>query len=101
LIQNSTIQNNLAAGGKGSNHGNGGYAFGGGLYVDGGTATLLGTTITGNVARGGTKGPKGSNGNGLGGGIYIYPSSGSLVYLDAFTVDHVMNNKADYYPNID
>ena len=42
----------------------------------------------------------GSDGWGIGGGLYI--ADGSLVYLDAYTVAHVTNNKASTAaPNID
>lgn len=107
-LENCVVRNNQALGGAGawsSNEWgtfawNGGPGAGGGVYVDGGTATLLGTTITGNVAKGGGTGGHGTKpGGGFGGGLSI--GFNSVAYLDAFTVDHITNNKASTRdPNI-
>jgi hypothetical protein len=109
MVTDSTIRNNLAVGGKGGEAADGGFAFGGGVYLAGGTATMTGTTISGNEARGGPKGAgtwgsrkdpwgfysQGDHGKGFGGGV-----CGS-VYLDAFTLDHIINNKATTaFPNL-
>jgi hypothetical protein len=90
-VQSSTIQNNQALGGAGlaafyfDFPGDpGGSAFGGGLYISGGTAMLTGATVSSNTARGGDGGMGGcgsgsgiefgtrggNGGNGLGGGLY-------------------------------
>jgi len=61
--------------------------YGGGLYVAGGTVTLVNDTVTANTAVY------------AGGGIYI--ASGATVYIDAFTLAHVINNTAPTDPNID
>lgn len=123
LLQNCLIQSNQAVGRDGSNgfyvgpntpkdHEDFRYvyptpgqdAFGGGVCVAGGTASLLGTTVINNTAKGG-KGGQGKgdpfvapDGIAQGGGVYI--SSWASVSLDAFTVAHVMNNTADDGPNI-
>jgi hypothetical protein len=88
-VQSSTIQNNQALGGDGVSADilggdPGGSAFGGGLYISGGTATLTSVTVSSNTAQGGdgsnggcdlnffvpagTEG--GAGGGGLGGGLY-------------------------------
>jgi hypothetical protein len=58
-------------------------AYGGGLYVAGGTASLTNVTLNGNTAQGGTGAngyhdlysrhvfPPGNGGDGLGGGMYV------------------------------
>jgi hypothetical protein len=93
-VQNSSIQNNQALGGVGLAAGvlgptyigpgfAGGSAFGGGLDISGGTATLTSVTLSSNTAQGGAGGmggcvydfvPYGTNGGnggaGLGGGLY-------------------------------
>ena len=71
------------------------------MFVADGTATLLGTSVTNNTAKGGA-GAGGVNGTspgfGFGGGIY---NENAIVYLDAFTVSHIKNNKASTnYPDI-
>jgi len=60
---------------------------GGGLYIAAGTVTLTNCTVASNTA------------NGYGGGIYI--ASGATVYIDPFTLAHVINNTAATDPNID
>jgi hypothetical protein len=78
--------------------GNGGNGFGGGLYVAGGTVSLLNSTVDYNSAQGGAggKGVQGSaNGQpglGEGGGLYI--DAAALVCLDAFTQANVKHNQA-------
>jgi hypothetical protein len=76
-----TIQNNHALGGAGAR--NGPAAYGGGLYVAGGTASLTNVTLSGNTAQGGNGAngyqdfeqrhpyPPGNGGDGLGGGMYV------------------------------
>lgn len=101
-VENCIIRNNQARGGAGGWSSSwefgafgwdGGNAYGGGVYVGAGTATLLGTTITGNVAQGGKSGGHGTKaGRSFGGGLCI--QSPAVVYLDAFTVEHVKSNKA-------
>ncbi len=101
-VTGSTIQNNSAIGGRGAGAfyyssdpgatgsyrvpgANGGNAFGGGLYVGGGTVTFSSSTILSNTAQGGAGGSSGGNkGQGIGGGIYI--DAAAWVGLDGFTV---------------
>jgi hypothetical protein len=61
--------------------------FGGGLYVTGGTMTLSNDTVESNSA------------SSAGGGIYV--ASLATVYIDPFTLAHVINNTAAVDPNID
>jgi hypothetical protein len=116
-ISNSSIKGNTARGGDGgdgvsvkadgvllrSAGGDGGDAFGGGLYAAGGTITLLNTQISQNSAtggqggNGGAKSPSGAPGQGTGGGLYIDPLA--LVYLDPFTEGHAKGNKASTSDN--
>jgi hypothetical protein len=81
-LSSDTLESNAAttAGGAGS-------GFGGGLYVDYGTLALTNDTAQSN---------KGAT---AGGGMYI--ASGAVVYLDAFTLDNVINNTAPKHKNID
>jgi hypothetical protein len=74
-LTNDTVQSNQAA------------TAGGGLYVDYGTLTLTNDTVQSNQAAT------------AGGGMYI--AAGAVVYLDAFTLDNVINNTAHKYRNID
>jgi hypothetical protein len=60
-------------------------AYGGGIYVGGGTLTLCNDIAENNMALGGYP-----TGRGFGGGIYIV--SGATVYIDSFTVAHTINN---------
>jgi hypothetical protein len=92
-LENTTLQNNQALGYLGSNGSSGitggysgddgGDAFGGGVFIHGGTAVFSGVTLSGNTARGGnggnggagnrtdpTGGWGGNGGNGFGGGLY-------------------------------
>jgi hypothetical protein len=115
-ISNSTLRDNLVQGGDGgagvnvnvggmllrSAGGDGGNAFGGGLYAAGGTVTLLNTEVTQNSAIGGQGGSgakslKGAPGQGGGGGLYI--DHLASVGLDAFTVNHTKGNKASTTDN--
>jgi hypothetical protein len=103
-VQSSTIQNNKALGGVGlppdafDFPGDpGASAFGSGLYISGGTATLTGVTLSSNTAQGGQGGmggcasgtfvdygtPGGNGGNGLGGGLY---AAGGTIDLHNVTV---------------
>lgn len=81
----------------------GGNGFGGGVYVAGGTATMIDASVSANTARGGSFGAgivhSGSGGAGEGGGLYIDPAA--TVSLNAFTVANVLNNTASTSdPNI-
>jgi hypothetical protein len=97
-LTSCTIQNNSALGGPGHPAGvdrrtgqafpasPGGNAFGGGLYLGGGTAQLNNVTLTLNQAVGGDGGrgnrfsTKGANGgNGFGGGVYTAGGTASLI----------------------
>ena len=112
-LTNTTVTSNLARGGNGANGfksrgkegawfqggGNGGDAFGGGIYAySNATVTLRGTTITRNIARGGTGGsapkglPKGADGVGRGGGLYV--AANALVSLDPTTQMNIRSNSA-------
>jgi hypothetical protein len=73
-VSNDTVQSNSAI-------------FGGGLYVAGGTMTLSNDTVESNSA------------SSAGGGIYI--ASLATVYIDPFTLAHVINNTGSTDPNID
>jgi hypothetical protein len=73
-LSNDTVQSNSAI-------------FGGGLDVAGGTVTLSNDTVESNSA------------SSAGGGIYI--ASLATVYIDPFTLAHVINNTAAIDPNID
>lgn len=108
------IGNNQAIGGRGGDGGfiqggapgeggpvpgaPGGNGLGGGLYVAGGTVTLLDTAITGNSANGGAGGTgykgatHGARGQGIGGGVYF--DATTVAGLDAYTRDHVSRNHA-------
>jgi predicted outer membrane repeat protein len=116
-LQNSRIQGNLALGSDGhdggwikdpddgryySPPGPGGSAFGGGLHVAGGSASLLGTSVVNNTAKGGQGGSGKANtapdGFSRGGGIYIGPSA--AVTLNVFTVANTTSNVADADANI-
>jgi hypothetical protein len=77
-LSNDTVQSNSV---------NDYNAFGGGLYVAGGTVTLSNDTVESNSA------------SSAGGGIYI--ASLATVYIDPFTLAHVINNTAAIDPNID
>jgi hypothetical protein len=120
-VSNAALSSNTTQGGNGgtgsiigglgsTNGGVGGNGFGGGLEVAGGTVTLISVTVTTNHAYGGSNAP--SAGAGLpqlsfaeGGGLYI--ASMATVYIDPFTLAHVISNIASppgsqigSYPNI-
>ncbi len=122
-MENCIIRNNVAGGGRGadgffrpssmpgSSQGggvpgsDGGSAYGGGLYIGGGTVTIRSSTVDSNIAQGGAGGVgykgsgSGDKGQGIGGGVYIDP--GALVGLDAFTIAHVKKNRSSSSdPNI-
>ena len=83
-------------GGPGKPGGNGGYAYGGAVYVASGTVTLRNDTVTGNSAQGGAGGGGSQNGvAGLakGGGLYI--ATAAIVSLDTFTLNHTTGNTPD------
>jgi hypothetical protein len=80
-MTNCTVTNNHAVGGQGyvndkNGHvlstGEGGSAFGGGLYVDSGAVSIFDTAITANTARGGEGGKKALfGGEAFGGGVFV------------------------------
>jgi hypothetical protein len=90
-LTSDTLSSNTAVGGPGAlgNSSNGGNGFGGALYAAGGTITLRYDSAIGNAANGGAGGTAGL---GQGGGLYINPLA--AVYLDAFTLAHVISNIA-------
>ncbi len=114
-----TISSNTAQGGLGGNNGtivgyssyywnygpyggSGGCGYGGGIYVGSlvgptATVTLTSVTVTGNDAAGGLSGTPagGANGYGYGGGLCIISGN---VYLDAFTLAHLINNTGNFPP---
>ncbi len=115
-VTGSLVRNNAAIGGQGSDGGtyylygdplpvkavipggDGGDAFGGGIYVAGGTAEVTSSTVTGNSASGGHGGSHGGHkGDGNGGGLYIAPAAS--VFLDSFTLDHFKHNTASTSDN--
>jgi hypothetical protein len=61
------------------------FAFGGGIYVAAGTVTLSNDTVESNVAIGWNFA--------VGAGLYI--ASQATVYIDAFTLAHVINNTSN------
>jgi hypothetical protein len=75
----------------------GGSAFGGALYISGGTLSLQNSTVTRNVAKGGIGGndpnTRTFDGAGQGGGLYL--AAAASVSLDAFTFANVKNNSPD------
>jgi hypothetical protein len=73
-LSNDTVESNSAS-------------SAGGLYVADGTVTLSNDTVESNSA------------SSAGGGIYI--ASSATVYIDPFTLAHVINNTASTDPNID
>jgi hypothetical protein len=110
-----TVSSNSAQGGNGGRGGSqlnnwdrggfpggdGGRAFGGGLYVGGGTVTLTDDSVVRNVAQGGAGGhgghgkPNGAQGHpgfGQGGGLDVDPAA--LVYIDLFTRANIKQNHA-------
>jgi len=80
-LTSDTVESNGAGCGGGQLIG-----YGGGLCVAGGTVTLTSDTVESNSA-------------GYGGGLFI--AQGAIVYIDAFTLAHVINNTAAIDPNID
>jgi hypothetical protein len=100
LLQNSTLNDNRADGGRGGTGpggmGRGGDGRGGGLFVAAGTATLLHNVVINNLASRGDGVPFGQ---GYGGGIYIDTDAGAQ--LDQYTLTHVTSNTASTnHPNI-
>jgi len=81
-LENSVIQGNSALGGQSDSPGFGGNAFGGGIYIAGGTANITGTTFSFNHAQGGSSSfYAGSNGGSAdGGAVYV---AGGTVTLSA------------------
>ncbi len=72
------FKNNIVMGGSSNNYAQAGWAFGGGLAIEGpslgGNSTLENFTFTGNQAQGGSGSDGG--GNGMGGGLMTRLSSG-------------------------
>jgi hypothetical protein len=118
-VTSSAVSSNTTQGGNGgtgsiigglgtTNGGAGGNGFGGGLEVAGGAVTLTSVTVTTNHAYGGSNAPGAASGPlsyAEGGGLYI--ASMATVYIDAFTLAHVISNTASppgsevgSYPNI-
>ena len=111
-LTNTTVESNLARGGNGANGGKdnslgvtiwtaggqGGNAFGGGIFTAASHVELRGVTITRNTAKAGLGGssPNGiakpTDGAGQGGGIYIAPAASAG--LDAFTQANTRSNTA-------
>jgi hypothetical protein len=85
LTSDSVESNSADSGGIGTLSGHGG-----GLYVAGGTVTLASDTVESDVASGTYSSA---------GGIYI--ATAATVYVDPFTLAHVINNTAAIDPNID
>ncbi len=119
-LTNVQVSSNTAQGGNGANGGlrpdywgggggtvvpggDGGEGWGGGIYAEASTVTLRNCSVDHNSAVGGKGGtspkglPKSNNGEGLGGGLMVMDA---VLYLDPFTVAHLLNNTADRYPNI-
>jgi len=89
ILENGTlVENNNILGGS-SDFGRAGNAFGGGVYIAGGSANISNTTFTGNDAMGGFgAGAPGSDGSAFGGAIYV--AAGQVV----LTTSTVNNNWA-------
>jgi hypothetical protein len=69
--------------------------------VNAGTVRLTTTTVSSNRAQGGTPTFQGL-GFGPGGGLYIAAGAGLTVYIDSFTLQHVIHNTTSAFsPNID
>jgi hypothetical protein len=80
-VENQTvIQGNSAVGENAGGYFNEGNAFGGGIYIAGGTANITGTTFAGNTAEGAVGGYGGSA---YGGAVYV---AGGTVILDNVTL---------------
>jgi hypothetical protein len=109
LEDGTVIQANTAIGGDGSTTsfgmGAGGKAFGGGIYIAGGTADISGTTLggyskSGNTAQGGTGNNTLSNqgGSAYGGAVYVAAGtvtmSGDTVGSGQFAVSQLIQNVA-------
>ncbi len=95
-LANDSLSGNSARGGQGANKpGNGGWGglgLGGGLEIERGTITMHNDIVTGNMAQGGAGGNGAPTGEGLGGGLAIEATA--LVYLDAITVENIIDNTA-------
>jgi hypothetical protein len=95
-IINSVFSDNSAVGGDGGTDANGGNGFGGAIDVRAregqSSLTLLDSAITDNRATGGAAGAGGSAGLGIGGGTYF--EAGSIVCLDAASLDAIFGNLA-------
>jgi hypothetical protein len=90
VLTGTTVRNNQALGSHGldGKGGAGGSAFGGGVYVSGGTAELTGVILSGNTAQGGAggsgspgrtlSGNGGDGGGGYGGGMSVGAGTATL-----------------------
>jgi hypothetical protein len=102
-LSGSTVSGNQAFGGQGGNGtswqtASGGEAYGAGIYIGGGTVSLSSDTVQSNAAQGGFDYWGVAQAGGYGGGLYIQYLA--TVSLDSFTVAHIINNTADFGPNI-
>jgi hypothetical protein len=69
-------------------------AFGGGVYIAGGSANISNTTFTGNMAEGGPgDGAISSNGSGLGGALYV--AAGNVVMTSSTVNDNEVHGYFD------
>lgn len=112
-MTNATLDNNGASGGyvglEGLSKGAGavnayGSAYGGGMYVSGGTVNMTNATLESNIAKNFNSSDPPSTGAGgvAGGGLYL--AAGTTASLDETTVAQVTNNIAvgnAAYDNID
>jgi hypothetical protein len=78
----TVLQSNQAVGGHGITNGGGGNAWGGGLYIAGGTANVIGVTVNNNSARAGSAGVNTHKNGGAPGGS----ASGGAFYVGAGSV---------------
>jgi hypothetical protein len=85
----------VALGQDGEGGANAGDGVGGGLYIGGGTASVLATAIQHDRALGGD-GDSGSNGgNGLGGGVFVAAGSTVVVSASAITYNQALGGLGD------
>jgi hypothetical protein len=88
-LENGTLlEDNVVFGGRGGSPG----AFGGAVYIAGGSANISNTTFTGNSATGGSN-SDGPDGSGFGGALYV--AAGQVV----MTTSTVNNNTVHGYFN--
>ena len=85
VLSGCTLTGNVAQGGAGQSHRNGGDGLGGALAVLAGSATVRSSTLDSNEALGGVGGSGGNGGNGFGGGVYV--AAGATATLCGDTVE--------------